>query len=285
MAKLAIDAARAYDKIAPDVPHSLHMPSHIFIRLGMWSDVVSWNIRSAKAALKYPANGKTSLHYPHAMDYLVYGYLQLGEGDKAEQALTQAESHHPIEDVFSTAYAFAAMPARIALEQKKWLQASQLKTRTPDYIPWKKFPQVEAITYYARGLGAARNGDLNLAQQSVKVLNDLYDKTKLTSSVYWAPLVDAQRKTVSAWINFAKGEKEQALLQLRQAADIEDSIDKHPVTPGATLPARELLADMLLLNGDYSGALTAYKSTLDISPNRRNSMSGLNDMVLKVSKK
>jgi tetratricopeptide (TPR) repeat protein len=285
LAKFAINAARAYDKIAPDVPHSLHMPSHIFIRLGMWGDAVSWNLRSAKAALKYPTNGSTSLHYAHAMDYLTYGYLQLGEVDKARQSFEQSESHQPIQAVFPTAYALAAMPARIALEQKKWLQASQLKINHPIYIPWQKFPQVEAITYYARGLGAARSGNLNLAQQSIEVLNDLYDKTKITSPSYWAPLVDAQRQVVNAWISFGKGEKTQALVQLRQAADIEDSIDKNPVTPGAVLPARELLADMLFLNGDYSGAVTAYKAILAISPNRLNSVLGLNDTLLKISKK
>ena len=285
LAELAIDAARAYDKIAPDVPHSLHMPSHIFIRLGMWADAVSWNLRSAKAALKYPTKGETSLHYAHAIDYLIYGHLQLGEGNKASQALKRVESHHPIQAVFPTAYAFAAMPARIALEQKNWHQASQIKTQHPSYIPWEKFPQVEAITYYARGLGAARNGDLNLAQKNVGVLNDLYAKTKSISPNYWAPLVDAQRRVVNAWISFGKGQKEQALIQLRQAADIEDSIDKNPVTPGAVLPARELLADMLLLNGDYSGALSAYKSTLAISPKRLNSLSGVNDTLLKISMK
>lgn len=284
LAELAIDAARSYDKIAPDVPHSLHMPSHIFIRLGMWEDAVSWNVRSAKAALKYPASGVTSLHYVHAMDYLAYGYLQLGEGDKSRKLLEQVESHHPMQAVFPTAYALAAIPARIALEQKNWHQASQLKTEHPSYIPWQTFPEVEAITYYARGLGAARNGDFKLAQQNVAVLNDLYVKTNITSPEYWAPLVDAQRMVVNAWISFGQGQTEQAQTQLRRAADIEDSIDKNPVTPGAVLPARELLADMLMLEGDYSGALTAYKATLAISPNRLNSVSGVNRARLEISK-
>lgn len=284
LAELAIDAARAYDKIAPDVPHALHMPSHIFVRLGMWSDVISWNIRSAKAALKYPKNGLTSLHYLHAMDYLIYGYLQLADGDKAKRALEQVELHHPNQAVFATTYALAAMPARVALEQKKWHQASQLKIKHPGYISWEKFPQVEAITYYARGLGAARSGDLKLAQQNVAILNDLYEKTKIANPDNWAPLVDAQRKVVNAWINFGEGKKEQALILLRQAADIEDSIDKNPVTPGAVLPARELLADMLFLNGDYSGAVTEYKLSLAISPNRLNSVSGVKDALLKMKK-
>ena len=284
LAKFAIEAAKSYDKIAPDVPHSLHMPSHIFIRLGMWSDAVSWNMRSARAALKYPTSGSTSLHYIHAMDYLIYGQLQLGDKERAKQSLKQIEMYHPIQAVFPTAYALAAIPARMALEQKKWYQASQIKTKHPSYIPWQKFPQVEAITYYARGLGAARSGDLSLAQQNLEVLNDLYRKTKLSSPDYWAPLVDAQRKVINSWISFGKGEKEQALVQLRQAADIEDSIDKNPVTPGAVLPARELLADMLLLEEDFSGALTAYKSILAISPNRLNSVLGVKSAQINISK-
>jgi tetratricopeptide (TPR) repeat protein len=274
LAKFAIDAARAYDKIAPDVPHSLHMPSHIFIRLGMWQDAVSWNIRSAKAALKYPTNGATSLHYVHAIDYLVYGYLQLGDGENAKKSLVQVDNNHPIQAVFPTAYALAAIPARISLEQEMWQQSSQIKVRHPDYIPWSKFPQIEAITYYARGLGAIRSGKVALAKSSVEVLNGLYAKTKIISPNYWAPLVDAQRRVILSWIHFEQGEKEKALIELRQAADIEDSIDKNPVTPGAVLPARELLADMLLLNGDYMGALKEYELTLVISPNRLNSVLG-----------
>jgi hypothetical protein len=274
LAVLAIDAARDYDQIAPDVPHALHMPSHIFVRLGMWTDVINWNIRSAKAALNYPTNGTTSMHYAHAVDYLVYGYLQLDNKSETLRVVEQMETHHPIQSTFPAAYALAAIPARLALEQEDWSQASQLKTQHPDYIAWQKFPQVEAITYYARGLGAARNGDMEAAKESVEILNALYEKTLLISPNYWALLVDAQRQVVSSWIGFGIGDKEKALVQLRHAADIEDSIDKDPVTPGAVLPARELLADMLVLNGNYSEALTAYEESLAINPNRFNSLTG-----------
>lgn len=284
LAELAVDAARAYDQIAPDVPHALHMPSHVFVRLGMWSDVVSWNIRSAKAALKYPTKEATSMHYIHAIDYLIYGYLQLGEWDQATQALEQVESHHPIQATFPAAYAFAVMPARITLEQKKWHQASQLKVRHPDYIDWQKFPQIEAITYYARGLGAAMKGDLKSARTDADMLDVLYEKTKAISPDYWAPLVDAQRQVVNAWIDFGSGKKDHALAQLRQAADIEDSMDKNPVTPGAVLPARELLADMLFLNNEYSSAVAEYKLSLAISPNRLNSVSSMKDALSKMEK-
>jgi tetratricopeptide (TPR) repeat protein len=274
LAELAIDYARAYDKIAPDVPHALHMPSHIFIRLGMWEDAISWNIRSAKAALNYPTKGSTSMHYVHAMDYLIYGYLQLEKGAEAKQAMESIAAHHPVQATFPAAYAFAAIPARLALEQQQWQQASALKTQAPDYIAWEKFPQVEAITHYARGLGAARLGDLKKAGESVSALDALFEKTRAISPDYWAPLVDAQRQVVNAWISYEAGNTATALAQLRKAADLEDSMDKDPVTPGAVLPARELLADMLMLHGDYSGALLAYEKSLGAGPNRSNSLAG-----------
>lgn len=284
LAKFAIDAARAYDKVAPDVPHALHMPSHIFVRLGMWDDVVSWNLRSAKAALNYPTNGATSMHYAHAIDYQIYGYLQLGDSAKAEALFEQVAGYHPIQATFPSAYALAVIPARLALEQKKWSQASQLKNQQPSYIDWQQFPQVEAITYFARGLGAARSGDFKSAQENVAMLDVLYEKTKIISASYWAPLVDAQRHSVNSWISFGKGKIDQALVQLRQAADIEDSMDKSPVTPGAVIPARELLADMLFLNGDYASALTEYKLSLAINPNRFNSLLGMKQTLLAMKK-
>ncbi|KGJ90254.1 tetratricopeptide repeat protein [Thalassotalea sp. ND16A] len=274
LAKHAVEAARAYDQIAPDVPHALHMPTHIFVRLGMWDDVISWNTRSAKAALKYPSQGTTSMHYIHAIDYLIYGYLQSEDKSKALAVIKEVEAHHPIQATFPAAYALTTIPARMFLEQKQWQLASQLKTQTPAYIDWMKFPQIEAITYYTRGLGAARNGDVNAAKENLKVLDQLYDKTLTISPKYWAPLVDAQRQVVTAWISYEQGNKKQAINQLKRAADIEDSLDKNPVTPGAVLPARELLADMYMLNGDYAKALTAYNDSLSINPNRLNSLTG-----------
>jgi tetratricopeptide (TPR) repeat protein len=275
LAELAIDYARAYDKIAPDVPHALHMPSHIFVRLGMWEDAISWNIRSAKAALNYPTKGSTSMHYVHAMDYLIYGYLQIEKSEEAKRSMEDMEAHQPVQATFPAAYAFAAIPARLALEQQLWQQASELKTRYPDYIAWENFPQVEAITYYARGLGAVRNGDVKRARENVNVLDALFEKTLAISPDYWGPLVDAQRQVVNAWISYETGYISRAVAQLRQAADLEDSMDKDPVTPGAVLPARELLADMLMLNGDYSGALVAYEKSLAVGPNRSNSLAGV----------
>lgn len=275
LAKSGAVAAQAYDKIAPDVPHALHMPSHIFVRLGMWDDVINWNIRSAKAALKYPTKGTTSMHYVHAIDYLVYGYLQEGRNNKAKHALSEIEKHHPIQATFPAAYALSAIPARIALESKNWKQASQLKTQTPDYFTWQKFPQIEAMTYFAKGIGSAMNGDIKMAEANLKVLDSLYQESTKISPNYWAILVDAQRKSVNAWIQYQSGNKEKGLDTLYAAADLEDSLDKNPVTPGAVLPARELLADMLLRSGKYEDAIKEYEKTLEINPNRLNSVNGI----------
>ncbi len=275
LASKAVVAARAYDKIAPDVTHALHMPSHIFVRLGLWNDVANWNIRSAKAALNYPSNGTTSMHYLHAIDYLNYAYLQLKEYDKVQLSIDNLQSHHKYQDVFPAAYALAAIPVRQVLEQKQWLKAKDLTPKQPAYLSWDKYPQVLAITYFAKGLGAARSGKPEIAQQNIEILNKLYEKTLKLSPNYWAKLIDAQRQTIQAWITFSNGDKERAINQLTQAADLEDSLDKNPVTPGAVLPSRELLGDMLVMNNDYTNAIIAYEKTLVINPNRLNSLDGL----------
>ena len=274
LAELGIEKARAYDQIAPDVPHALHMPSHVFVRLGMWPDVISWNSRSAKAALKYPTKGATSMHYIHAIDYLLYGHLQENNDAAARKVVASIAEHHPIQATFPAAYALTTIPARLALENHQWRQASQLKLRTPSYFNWDKFPEVEAISYFSRGVGAARSGDLNAANENLKMLDILHHKVMKTSPSYWAVLVDAQRKTVAAWINYAQGNKAQAIALLKNAADMEDAMDKNPVTPGAVIPVRELLADMYMLNSNYAAALKAYQLCLQINPQRLNSVSG-----------
>ncbi len=267
LAGLGVDSARAYDKIAPEVPHALHMPSHIFVRLGLWDDVVQWNLRSAKAALKYPTKDATSLHYVHAMDYLIYGYLQRGNFDEAVRAATQIPSKYPIQNTFPAAYALAAIPARIVLEQGLWQQASDLTVREPEYISWQKFPQVEAMTHFARGIGAARSGQLGAAQKSLEQLDALYAKTQ-DKGAGWLPFVDAQRLAVKAWIAFEEEALDTALSLMRKAADREDATDKNPVTPGAVIPARELLADMLVLSHRPQQAMVEYQASLALNPNR-----------------
>lgn len=272
LAEFAVGVARAYDKIAPDVPHALHMPTHIFIRLGIWRDANSWNIRSAKSALKYPAGDYISHHYLHALDYLVYGYLQLGEVSQAEAVLASVAENEGYQETFVSAYALAAIPARLALEQSKWAEAASLAVRSPTSFPWQKFPEVEAITYFARGLGAARSGDINGAERARVVLDGLYDQVVAANKPYWAVLIDSQRKTVSAWRLYAMGKHQKAIELMRESVKLENSVDKHPVTPGAVLPAQELLADMLVLNSQDREAVEVYTDLLANAPNRFNSL-------------
>lgn len=274
LASRAVNPARAYDKIAPDVPHALHMPTHIFVRLGLWPDVINWNARSAKAALNYPVNGSVSHHYAHALDYLVYAHLQKAQESKAQEIVNEIQEKGNYQKTFVNGYALAAIPARYFLERRRWAEGAALKPPSPAAFPWEKFPEVEAITYFARGLSAARTGDFAVASNAGDKLEKFHERLVKAKQGYWAVLVDSRRKTVAAWIAYSKGKTDDALRVMRESADLEDSVDKHPVTPGAVLPARELLGDMLLLLEKHREAITAYEASLEISPNRFNSLYG-----------
>ena len=274
LAKKAVPVARGYDKLAPDVPHALHMPSHIFVRLGMWPEVIDWNIRSADAAKRQSPPDAISLHYAHAADYLIYSYLQKGQDKKAMQVLTELNKIANYQDSFASAYGVAGAQARYPLERMEWEDASSLEIRTHKDFNWDKYPQYEAITYFARGIGAARSGNVEEAEKALAKLNSLYDATVQSGDKYWPVIVDAQRQSVAAWVEYAKGNKIEALAMMEKAADTEDSVDKHPVTPGAVLPARDLLGDMLLDMGKPAMALVAYEKSLQISPNRFYSLYG-----------
>jgi tetratricopeptide (TPR) repeat protein len=274
LANRAMEVARAYDKIAPNAPHAQHMPSHIFVRMGLWTLSAEWNERSAEAARKQSKPGELSLHYIHAMDYLIYAYLQLAQDQKALVTQETINSVEKYQDSFASAYGIAAAQARYSLELREWEKAANLELRTHSTFPWNKYPGFEAITYFARGLGAGRSNDLIKARASIRELDRLYELTKKSGQDYWAVLVDSQRNTVAAWVAYSEGMTDNALQLMRKAADIEDSVDKHPVTPGAVLPARELLGDMLLLEGKYEEATDAYEASLIISPNRYNSLYG-----------
>jgi len=268
LAKDAVEIARGYDKLAPNVPHALHMPSHIFVRLGLWSDAVDWNIRSAASARENSMGEVISRHYMHALDYLMYAYLQQANDKMAADVLTKINSDENYEDNFASAHGIAAGQARYFLEQKQWSSASKIQIRMHSRFPWDKYPWFEAITYFARGLGSARIDDIIAAKDAIKKLDELYKNTVDKGQNYWAILIDAQRITINAWIAFSEGRKVDALELMKKAADLEDSVDKHPVTPGAVLPARELLGDMLILLEKYAEALAAYESSLKVAPNR-----------------
>jgi tetratricopeptide (TPR) repeat protein len=274
LATRALAVARKYGKIAPEVPHALHMPTHIFTRYGIWKESVEMNRRSADAALKHPVDGAVSLHYTHAMDYLAYAYLQRGEDRKAKQVMdTLRALEGPVQVHIASAYTFAAVPARVALENQEWAEAALLEPRTPRNYPWDRFPSVEAVTHFARALGAARSGNGNAAKQALNKLAELHDLSAKTSA-YWTKQVEIMRLSAMAWLKYEEGTKEKALDIMQKAAALEASTEKHPVTPGEVLPARELLGDMLFDMGRYGEAIAAYKTALERSPNRFNSLYG-----------
>lgn len=274
LAENAVKVANGYGEIAPDVPHSLHMPSHIFTRTGMWDQSIEWNMKSAGAALKHPAGGSTSLHYLHALDYLEYAYLQKGDDEKAKQVMNKvAELEGPVQVHLASAYAFAAVPARYYLERQEWEKALSLDPRIPGYFSWDMFPAVEAITYFAHGIGAARSSNPEAAGDVVEKMESLRVKTA-ESSPYWAKQVEIQKLSAGAWLMYSKGEKEQALSIMNEAAELESTTEKHPVNPGEIIPARELLGDMLMEMGKYDEARKEYEAVLERSANRFNSLYG-----------
>lgn len=275
LAPKAEEVARKYDKLAPETPHALHMPSHIFVRLGKWKETAEWNERSAKAALHHAANGHISLHYPHALDYLMYAYLQLGNEEKAKETLTKAHSIGAVQPHFASAYGVAAPQARFYLEQQKWKEAAELEPAKPDVINWKDFPGALAIFHYARGLGAARSGDLKQAKAEqdqidayVKAMNEAGDE-------YWAHMTGAMAKAVDAWILYEEGKTDEALRLMAEAAEMEESMDKHPITPGEILPVRELYGELLLREGQPEKAIEAFNVSLERTPNRRYALKGI----------
>ncbi|EJF08130.1 lipopolysaccharide assembly protein LapB [Pontibacter sp. BAB1700] len=273
LAHKAVNVSREYERIAPDVPHALHMPSHIFVRLGQWTDAVDWNIRSADAALRQ-SQETISMHYPHALDYMAYGYLQQGRDKKAQEVVEKMQAVSGYAPAFATAYALAAIPARHALERGKWAEAAALPVRSPENFTWYNYPSAEAITHFARGIGGARSGNIAVAEEALVALDKLRTQLSGSGDTYWASQAEAQHLAVQAWLEFKKGDKGKALAMMREAADKEDALDKHPVTPGAVLPARELLGDMLLLSKKPAEAMQAYEASLKVSPKRYNSLYG-----------
>jgi tetratricopeptide (TPR) repeat protein len=270
LAALALDAARHYSKIAPDAPHALHMPSHIFTRLGLWQESIDSNLASAAAAKKYGLAGDEL----HAMDYLVYSYLQMGQDREARKVVDAVIQVHPGDAAyFAGLYATASMPARFAVERHLWREAAAL-TAPPGTFPGGRYLWTEADLHYARALGAARMSNVDAARDGLQQLTSLRDKLLHDENKYSADQLDIQREVVTAWISFAQGRRDDALHQMRAAADHEDATDKLPVTPGPIVPARELLGEMLLDSKQAASALEAFESALKAAPGRLNGLYG-----------
>ncbi len=278
LAQYGLDAALKYADIAPAAPHALHMPSHIFTRLGYWKESIATNQASAEAAnagLPEDAVGTTTTESAlHAQDYMMYGYLQLAQDGAATALMEEIAALESVADgAFGAAYALAAMPARYVLERGQWADAASL-TIHPESFAWENFPQAEAVVVFARGLGAARAGDGDAARQELEALQALHETVAANGPEYWAGQVAIQIRTLEAWIALVDGENEAALTMMREAADLEDATEKHPVTPGPIVPARELLGEMLLELEQPAEALVAYEAGLLREPNRFRSLYG-----------
>jgi tetratricopeptide (TPR) repeat protein len=280
LAALALPAARAYGKTAASSPHALHMPSHIFIRLGLWQESIASNLDSAAASKAQMARthpGATAFDDVHAQDYLEYAWLQLGDDRKAREVLEEvAKAKRFDEPSAIAAYAVAAIPARYALERRDWRAASELAL-PPGEIPWERYPQVRALTHFARALGSARVGDLDRARQALTELETIHAglaKQPLPGPYDWAGQVEALRLAAGGWLALAEGKKDEAVSLLTSAAEKEEKVGKHPVTPGALLPAREQLGDLLLEMGKPAEALAAYAAALTDAPKRFNGLAG-----------
>jgi hypothetical protein len=263
IAKKGVGAARRYGKIAADAPHALHMPSHIFTRVGAWRESIESNAASARTA------GNKGYEKWHAYDYMVYAHLQLGEQQVAREVLDDAMKNAARADHPAAAYAYAAMPARIALERAAWKEAAALEL-APEF-PWKKYTFAEAVNAFSRGIGAGMSGDAALARAQVERLDSLRDATKVP---YWAEQIAIQAEVVKGLALLAEGDAKGALATLRAAAKREDASEKHVVTPGPIVPAREVLAYVLLDKGEAKAALREFEAVLAKEPNRRRALAG-----------
>jgi tetratricopeptide (TPR) repeat protein len=259
-----VDAARAYTEIAPSVPHALHMPSHIYTRLGMWEESIESNAASAEAAHVFEREqgaSQVSMDRAHAWDYLVYAHLQRGEDAQALQLLRESAATEMVANL-AAEYSAAAIPARYALERDDWAAAAALDPRPSN------FPQAAGVRHFARGIGAARTGDLESASAEMETLATLRDRLREANEREWADRLEAQRLAIGAWVAHGRGDVDQALEMAEAAATLEEFVDKHPVTPGPILPARELQGDLLSALDRHAEALAAYEQNLTVEPNR-----------------
>jgi tetratricopeptide (TPR) repeat protein len=259
IAEKGLDAAKRYAEIAPAAPHAQHMPSHIFTRVGYWKESIAANSASARSAKE----GKEPHEQLHAQDYLVYAHLQRAQDKEARavvEEMVAVKGYNP--NIRGGPYAVAASQARYMVERGDWRGAAALKVEP------SRFAYVDAITHFARALGAARSGDPDAARTDIARLAELRDKLQQDKDVYWAGIVDIQRQVATAWLLDAENKHTEALDALRAAGEAEDKTEKSIVTPGPLAPARELYGAMLLERGMAPEALAAFEATLAKEPNR-----------------
>jgi hypothetical protein len=264
LAAKGLPAARAYSQIAPSAPHALHMPSHIFTRLGLWDDSIASNLAARKAAHQQ-GDTKEELH---SMDYLVYAYLQSGRDRDANRVIQQLKDMPaPKPGDFTSAYASTAMPVRYAVERSRWADAAHI------VAPTSAPPQVVAIAVWARGVGLARSGRTTEAHAEIERLRQIEEQLGASGNRYWATQAGILRREVMAWSAEAEKKSEEAVTLMRDAADEEDAIEKLPVTPGPIVPAREQLGDLLLAQ-NHAAAAKEFQTALMNAPGRRGAVQG-----------
>jgi hypothetical protein len=273
LASRAAAAAERYSMIAPSAEHALHMPSHTFTRVGMWNESVDANLRSIEVAMRNGSIGEAL----HASDYATYAYLQMVRDSAANAVLVGLPALAARFDVRAVTgaapgaagvFALAAIPARFALERHAWAEAAALNPKASD------FPWTEAITHFARALGASHVGDIAKARASIDSLSSIQQRLAAKGEAYWAEQVAIQRISAQAWLDLAENREDQALVHMREAAQREDATEKSAVTPGPLAPARELLGDMLMQLKEPNAALAEYRATLTKEPNRFRSLYG-----------
>ena len=281
LAEFALPAARSYAKIAPASAHAQHMPSHIFTRMGLWPEAIKSNLDAHSAAKNFAVRNHMSGAWDeqlHAMDYLAYAYLQQGQDKQAAGVLDELYKIQRVDpQTFKVAYAYTAIPARYVLERHQWSEAAQLSLpsgQLRDYL-LQRFPWARAHIHYARAIGAARSGDAASARREIdELMNIKRALTEIKGDYDWAKQVEIERQVASAWLEYAEGKHEESVRLLRAAADLDDATDKHPVTPGALLPAREQLAELLMELRQPAAALQEFEVSFRSTPNRFNGLYG-----------
>src|SRR4030095_2330234 len=288
LAERGLAAARSYGSIAPWVPHALHMPSHIFTRLGMWEEAIASNRSSADASRAYAAmrhRDATEAEELHALDYMAYSYLQEGQYNQAKEIVdftaTVRKTNPELE--FSAAYALAAIPSRYALERNAWSEAAKLPvTELPH---WSSFPSFEALMEYSHALGRAHTGDIEGARKAIDRMQQLRDSSRDPRLDYFKRHLNLQIQAASAWVTYSEGKKDEAVNLLRRAADAEDILGKQRVSPGALVPAREQLGDLLLTLKRPKEAQREFEAALKIYPGRFRGLYGAAQAAAQVGEK
>ncbi len=273
----SLDVVRRYGEIAPRNPHALHMPTHIYVRLGEWADVIAGNRMAAEAALENPAGDRQQWvwdEFPHATEYLVYALLQVGDDTAALAAMTRLQQTADLQPSFKTAFHLSSIPARYALERRDWAQAESLVPRPDPRLTWDLFPWPEAVTWFARGIGAARTGNVPAARAAVERLVALRDASKRLGEDLFTRQTEVLQLGAEAWLDEAEHDGDGAIRLMQEAVRLEAGTPKPPVTPAPILPASELLGDLLLELDRPEEALRAYQSTLKAEPRRFDSLVG-----------